>query len=164
MHRKILEHIRETTFMLEGSHEALRFEEGQDTRRNTTSQIDTTCRKYFECQVASLSSQDRGEGFECGDTARRWNLAIKCVLDDNRRRVLYFSELLSQMWCLFQQDVVPEIRIDMRESHTGTDLLVAHMIETCQHIAQQFHLKEVGRCKVGMTTFCRMRLITCAVP
>src|SRR5258708_29826299 len=130
--------------MCKGLHELLTIQVGNDARRNTTSNIDTTGCKYFKGKIASLSSENRDKDVERSNTKFACIFLFKRIVHDNWRLILRCSQLLGQPCRLLAITTLFEISVNAGYAFARADALETHIPEARHEVAQQFDFKLVG--------------------
>jgi hypothetical protein len=84
----------EASLPLEGFHEAQVREQFQYVHWDTARQIDATCRKYFQCEIACLTRKDRNKHVDGGPAQLAWSVWLNSGLDNYYRGVFCGSNRL----------------------------------------------------------------------
>src|SRR5258708_9126953 len=128
--------------MCKGLHELLTIQVGDDARRNTTSNIDTTGCKYFKGKIASLSSENRDKDVERSNTKFACIFLFKRIVHDNWRLILRCSQLLGQPWRLLGITTVFETSVNVGYAFARAYALETPIREDRHTLSQypDFHL------------------------
>src|SRR5438876_1315777 len=87
MYRYTAKQFSETSLALESLHKAPVLQEGEDARRNTSTQVDTTGSQHFKGEIACFRTQDRDEGVDGGNAKFIGGVFSECRIEYDWREI-----------------------------------------------------------------------------
>src|SRR5262245_5962969 len=153
VNRDMFQQPNEAPLPLKSFHKAWPLERLPDARRDSTRQVDAAGRQNFQCQIARFTRQNRNECLDGGLTQFAQMPGIISGIDDDGRVILRGSDQLSNLWMLRDLLDITKIFIDVWNPDAGTDVFVADVIESLQHVPEQANLSFVCRSKIGVAAF-----------
>src|SRR4051794_17378648 len=119
---------------------------------NSPSQIHTARRKDFQRQIASLAREDRHDDIDGGSATLAGTARIESVADDGHGTIVSARNLVGHFGAFGHLPHLTEKIVNVRNPDSGTDVLVADMVEPPEHEFKQTHLERVGWSEIRVST------------